>query len=583
MAITMTLDSTPSNLDTARIVRNGALYMRMSTDRQQYSLANQAHALFAYAEKNNISVVRTYSDEAKSGLTFEGRRGLQELIQDVQKPGNLFEVVLTYDVSRWGRFLNTDEAAYYEHICNRAGVEVIYCAESFGDYTDPISGILKNLKRAMAAEYSRELSAKVCQAHQRLATLGYHQGGFVGMGLRRAVVSTEGRILGTLEDGQRRLGYGDRIRVVPGPEHELSIVRRIFDAFTVQGLQATKIIDELNKDTSTWLRAKPWTLHKMSKCLTDERYIGTMTFRCYDNYFKHKSHPEPSGRVIRYENAFPPIIPVKQFREAAELIRYRLRTFDDETMIRMLRSLYEQSGTISKNVIESSHEMPKCTAYRGRFGTLLRAYELAGIPAAKDCSYIDKNREKRANTQNALDVLIDELCDGGHLVVPDRKHNIVIVDNKWSVLTKLVRARRGRKGKTEWVFNIRPSQRADFLLLIRLDKTGEKCFDRYFVPTLSIRPSLVRMSVSNDLSTDMYRINDFSVVRELAEKYLSDVTECTDQFARRRIGRPGTKALRDEYRAGFEKGSRADAKLEAVRERAGLSLGELIKVIHKNE
>jgi DNA invertase Pin-like site-specific DNA recombinase len=539
MAIAMTLDSTLSRMDAARIVRNGALYMRMSTDRQQYSLANQAHALFAYAEKHNISVVKTYSDEAKSGLTFEGRKGLQELIQDVQKPGNLFEVVLTYDVSRWGRFLNTDEAAYYEHICKRSGVEVIYCAESFGDCTDPISGILKNLKRAMAAEYSRELSAKVCQAHQRLATLGYHQGGLVGMGLRRAVVSTEGRILGTLEDGQRRLGYGDRIRVVRGPKHEISIVRRIFDAFTVRGLQATKIIDELNKDPSTWLRRKPWTLHKISKCLTDERYIGTMTFRCYDNYFKRKSHSESSGRVIRYEHAFPPIIPVKQFREAAELIRYRLRKFDDETMIRMLRSLYEQRGTISKNVIESSHEMPKCTAYRVRFGTLLKAYDLAGIPAAKDCSYIGKNREKRADTQNVLDVLIDELCDGGHLVVPDRKHNIVIVDNKWSVLTKLVRARRGRRGKTEWIFGIRPSQRADFLLLIRLDKTGAKCFDKYFVPTLSIRPRLVRMYVSNDLCTDMYRINDLCVVRELAEKYFGDVTECTDQFARRRIGRPG--------------------------------------------
>jgi DNA invertase Pin-like site-specific DNA recombinase len=534
----MILDSNASNLDTTTPSRNGVLYMRMSTDKQQYSLANQAHALFAYAEKHNIAVARTYSDEAKSGLTFEGRKGLQALIRDVQKPENLIEVVLTYDVSRWGRFQNTDESAYYEHVCKRAGVEVIYCAESFGDFTDPMAGILKNLKRAMAAEYSRELSAKVSQAHQRLAALGYHQGGSVGMGLRRAIVSPDGRILGTLEDGQRRRGYGDRIRVVPGPEHEIAIVRRIFEAFTVQSVRRFKIMDELNEDPSTWLRGKSWTFYKIGRLLTDERYIGTMTFRCYDDCFKSKSHPESPSKLIRYEHAFPPIIPLKQFRAAAGIFQYRVRTFDDETMIRMLRDFYEKNGKISKILIDSSHDMPKFNAYRARFGTLLKAYEIAGIPPKRDCSFMDKNRIKRIDTENAIDILIHELCHDGHLVVLDRKHHIVAVDNKWCVLTKLVRARRGSKGKIEWIFDIPPCQRADFLLLLRLDRSGMACFDKYFVPMLSIRPRLVRMSLSNGLNSDMYRINDFSVVRGLAEKYLGDVAECTDQFSRRRIVRP---------------------------------------------
>jgi len=533
----MVVDSIAAKVGATTPRRNGVLYMRMSTNKQQYSLVNQANALFAYAEKHNIAVARTYSDAAKSGLTFEGRKGLQALIQDVQKPGHPFDVVLTYDVSRWGRFQNTDEAAYYEHICKRAGVEVIYCEELFGDHTGPMSGILKNLKRAMAAEYSRELSAKISQAHRRLAALGYHQGGFVGMGLRRAIVSPDGRVLGTLEDGQRRLGYGDRIRVVPGPEQEIAIVRSAFDAFTVRGLRASKIIEELNKEPSTWLRGKPWTFYKMRRLLTDERYLGTITFRCYDDCFKRKLHPESPSKVIRYEHAFPPIVPVKQFCAAAERIRHRLRTFDDETLIRMLKSLYKKKGTMSRFVIERSYEMPRYTTYRDRFGTLLKAYNLAGIPTARDCSYIAKNRKKRADTDDTLDVLIDELRLGGHLVVPDRKHHIVLVDNKWTLLIKLVRASPDRMGKTQWIFTIRPSQMADLLLLIRLDKSGTTCVDKYLVPSLCIRPRLVRMYLSNGLSTDMYRINDFKVIRALAEKYLADVAECTDQFSRRRIAR----------------------------------------------
>lgn len=285
------------------------------------------------------------------------------------------------------------------------------------------------------------------------------------------------------------------------------------------------------------MRGKPWTFYKIRRLLTDERYLGTVSFRCYEDWFKRKSHPESPCKIIRYEHAFPPIISVKQFREAAELIRYRLRTFDDETLIRMLRNLYEETGWISKNLIDSRREMPKYATYRDRFGTMLKAYEVAGIPTRRDCSYVEKNRAKRGDTEDALDALIDELRKGGHLIVVDRKHHIVIVDNKWSVLVRLIRERSGRLGESEWIFTIPKSQRADFLLLIRLDKTGTTCVDKYFVPTLSIRPRLVRMNASNPLCTDMYRIRDLSVVMELGEKYLDDVSECTDQFSRRRNGK----------------------------------------------
>jgi hypothetical protein len=41
------------------------------------------------------------------------------------------EVILAYDVSRWGRLQDTDESAYYEYICRRANLRIEYCAEPF--------------------------------------------------------------------------------------------------------------------------------------------------------------------------------------------------------------------------------------------------------------------------------------------------------------------------------------------------------------------------------------------------------------------------------------------------------------------
>jgi hypothetical protein len=33
-------------------------------------------------------------------------------------------VILVLDVSRWGRFQDIDESAYYEFLCRRAGMQV---------------------------------------------------------------------------------------------------------------------------------------------------------------------------------------------------------------------------------------------------------------------------------------------------------------------------------------------------------------------------------------------------------------------------------------------------------------------------
>src|SRR5690348_8059114 len=108
-----------------------AQYVRMSTEHQQYSTENQTDAIRRYAEARRMQVVRTYSDAARSGLKLEGRDGLRELLHDVESGHADYSDILVYDVSRWGRFQDADESAYYEYICKRANIRVHYCAEQF--------------------------------------------------------------------------------------------------------------------------------------------------------------------------------------------------------------------------------------------------------------------------------------------------------------------------------------------------------------------------------------------------------------------------------------------------------------------
>src|SRR5207237_5589867 len=111
--------------------------------------------------RRGFKIQKTYADTGRSGLSLDGREALQQLIEDVQSGNAEYCTILVYDVSRWGRFQDADESAYYEYICKRAGISVRYCAEQFENDGSPVSTIVKGVKRAMAGEYSRELSVKV--------------------------------------------------------------------------------------------------------------------------------------------------------------------------------------------------------------------------------------------------------------------------------------------------------------------------------------------------------------------------------------------------------------------------------------
>jgi DNA invertase Pin-like site-specific DNA recombinase len=127
-----------------------------------------------------MRIIRTYRDSGKSGLTLAKRPALRSLLEDVENSQAGFSAVLVYDVSRWGRFQDADESAYYEYRCRRAQIVVHYCAESFVNDGSITAVLIKALKRAMAAEYSRELSVKVFAGQARLTELGFRQGGMAG-------------------------------------------------------------------------------------------------------------------------------------------------------------------------------------------------------------------------------------------------------------------------------------------------------------------------------------------------------------------------------------------------------------------
>jgi DNA invertase Pin-like site-specific DNA recombinase len=108
-----------------------AHYVNMSTEHQQYSPENQVDIIRQYAKDHNMEIVQVYSDHGRSGLNIASRESLNRLMADVEAKRTDFTSLLVYDVSRWGRFQDADESAYYEYVLKRAGIRVHYCAVQF--------------------------------------------------------------------------------------------------------------------------------------------------------------------------------------------------------------------------------------------------------------------------------------------------------------------------------------------------------------------------------------------------------------------------------------------------------------------
>ena len=266
-----------------------------------------ADAIGRYADLLDIDVVQTYSDLGRSGLTVAGRAGLRALLEDVEKKRNDFSVLLVYDVSRWGRFQDADESAYYEFILKKAGVHVHYCAEQFVNDGSLASVLLKAIKRTMAGEFSRELGVKVFAGKSRLVERGFHQGGYAGYGLRRQLVDMDGSPKAVLGAGEWKSLHSDRVILVPGPEAEVAVVASIFKSFIELEKGESEIARDLNAQGWKTSTNGPWTRDHVHKILVSPKYIGCNVFNRHSCQTRQKKGQESSRDVGPLRQRIPAI------------------------------------------------------------------------------------------------------------------------------------------------------------------------------------------------------------------------------------------------------------------------------------
>ena len=500
----------------------------MSTNHQKYSPENQRTAIAAYAAQRGIAIVRSYADEGRSGLTISGRDGLDNLIQDVQRERADFNCILVYDVSRWGRFQDVDESAYYEFICKRFGIAIHYCEEEFDNDGSLASVLLKSMSRVEAASFSKRLSKRVFMAQSHGVSLGYWRGGTAPYGFCRQAVDKAGISRAILAPGQQKPFKSDHVILVPGSKSEIEVVRRIFSDFASRKKTRTEIANDLNAKRIYNSLGNPWQMQTIDNLLRNEVYLGHNVYNRRSAKLRKPLVDNPPEMWVRHDNAFKPIISHSLFAKAQQVLSdlAHRQTLTDQEALDKLKALWRREGHLSHKILAASKDTPDWTVFARRFGSLMNAYKLIGFKPQARYHYVETGVKIDALIRAAASKIISKLriFDETAAFLPElnlisASSLTMVIAVAWSVSDGTVAGRRSRR----WEVRKIKYRRSDFTLVIRMDEANIAIQDYFLLPTpnLPLTKDLKKLRISDRVFGNFCHSDFNSVMRALRENIVT--------------------------------------------------------------
>ena len=225
------------------------IYARYSSDSQrEESIEGQIRECTAFADKNEITILRHYIDRAYSAKT-DNRPEFQNMIRDSAK--KLFDMIIVWKLDRFAR--NRYDSARYKSQLKKNGVKVVSATEVISDGAEGI--ILESVLEGYAEYYSADLSEKVIRGMTDNALKCRYNGGTVPVGY-------------VIDDEQHF-----QIDPLKAP-FVLETFRR-YD----RGETVSSITSWLNEKGLTNTLNQKMSLNSVTHILHNRRYIGEIQYR----------------------------------------------------------------------------------------------------------------------------------------------------------------------------------------------------------------------------------------------------------------------------------------------------------------
>ena len=209
--------------------------------------------------------------------------------------------------------------------------------------------------------------------------------------------------------------------------------------------------------------------------------------------------------------------PPALFQRAREIVDARSRHFSDEELLDALRAILKRQGMLSGLIIDEEDDLPSSSAYRSRFGSLLRAYRLIGYEPERDYSYIEVNRALRQAHPQVVAEIIDGVTRHGGSAVQDPATDLVRVNGEFTVSIVLARCTATAAGSLRWRIRLDAGLVPD-ITVVRMDEVNEAPRDYYVLPGIDMTFGKLKFAEQNGLALDAYRFDTLDFLYALASR-----------------------------------------------------------------
>lgn len=265
-------------------------YIRVSThDQEEISPDSQEHLLRDYAAKNNIVILKIFTDLGISGRKANKRPGFQEMIGLAKGDDHPVDQILVWKFSRFAR--NQEESIVYKSLLKKQhNVDVVSVSEPLSD--NPFGSLIERIIEWMDEYYSIRLSGEVHRGMKENALRGAYQA--------RPPL------------GYKVVEHGKPPVIVP---EEAKIVRTIFEKYTNEGMSFFDIARYLNSLGLKTSHGKPFERRSVEYIIQNPSYCGMIRWNRTEN---STNRIKDKDEWIVTEGQQPAIISKELFESAQE-------------------------------------------------------------------------------------------------------------------------------------------------------------------------------------------------------------------------------------------------------------------------
>ena len=162
--------------------------------------------------------------------------------------------------------------------------------------------------------------------------------------------------------------------------------------------------------------------------------------------------------------------------------------------------------------------MPASFAYRARFGSLLRAYQLAGYRPNRDYGFLEINRSLGRLHPQLLDDVLRQLGGIGAQVTRDAATDLLLINGEYTASMVLARCRQTAGGLLRWLVRIDQAIVPDITILVRMDALNQQPADYYLLPIMDIAAPKLLLCESNGVHLDTYQFDNLDYFTLMAQR-----------------------------------------------------------------